>query len=545
MVRHFPAVERLRSATTTWIHRIRTGAGDGRASSVQPAERARELLPLLGLAAFIIAIVKSGWLADDAFTSFRAAANLVNGYGFLSNPPERVQAFTNPLWTLVFAVTYWLFKNPYGVGISMGLFCSVATACFIGFSKRVDALPRLFALLALCFSTAFVDFSTSGLENPLSHLLVVVIYASARRDRSTLRLAILSSLLALNRLDHVLLVVPLLAWRLGGAARGEGRRGFLRELGRVALGFAPLVAWELFSIVYYGFPFPNTSYAKLNATIPSVDFWNQGTWYFVETINRDPLTVLVLLTGIFAPFFTRNWRLLPYSLGVGLYLYYVTRVGGDFMQGRFYSTPFVLAVVILFHDVVPALPTPGVLVAGAIVLFVPVAARTPTFVDTGAPVCPIPESGVADERNCYRQFTGLLVNVRIQKYKEHEYYKLGVEHRKKDSVAVKNVVGLEGFASGPRVHLIDTFALTDPLLARTPYDPKEKTWRIGHFYRALPDGYLETVKSGKNKIKDPCLAPYYDHLKRVTQGPIFSWERFKEIFYLNFRERTIVPCPKS
>ena len=93
-----------------------------------------------------------------------------------------------------------LAKEEEGVGISMGLFCSVATACFIGFSKRVDALPRLFALLALCFSTAFVDFSTSGLENPLSHLLVVVIYASARRDRSTLRLAILSSWLALNRL---------------------------------------------------------------------------------------------------------------------------------------------------------------------------------------------------------------------------------------------------------------------------------------------------------------------------------------------------------
>jgi arabinofuranosyltransferase len=134
--------------------------------------------------------------------------------------------------------------------------------------------------------------------------------------------------------------------------------------------------------------------------------------------------------------------------------------------------------------------------------------------------------------------------VRISKYKKHEYYERGAGHRKKGpAVYAENVVGLESFAAGPKVHLVDLFALTDPLLARIPFAPKTASWRIGHFYRALPDGYVDTVRTGKNQIKDRCLARYYDRLRRVTQGPIFSWQRFKEILWLNFREPTAHACP--
>ena len=33
----------------------------------------------------------------------------------------------------------------------------------------------------------------------------------------------------------------------------------------------PLLAWELFSLLFYGFPFPNTYYAKLNTGIPKAE----------------------------------------------------------------------------------------------------------------------------------------------------------------------------------------------------------------------------------------------------------------------------------
>lgn len=516
-----------------------------RVSGVEPADRTRELLPLLALCLYTMAVIKAGWLADDAFASFRAAANLVNGHGLLSNPPERVQAFTNPLWTLLFALVYWPVKNPYAVAISLGLVCSIAAVALIALSRRVDALSRALAVLALCLSSAFVDFSTSGLENPLAHLLLVAIYACERRERGMLVVALLSALLAVNRLDHLLLVTPLLAARLVHAGR-LGRARFARQLGAMAIGFVPLALWELFAVVYYGFPFPNTAYSKLNATIGAGEFFMQGLWYFVESATHDPLTPLLILAAIVAPFVTRNWRLLPVALGIVLYLAYVLRIGGDFMLGRFFSAPFVLAVVMLFHDVVPALPGRLVLAAGAVVALVPLAAESSRLANSTAPLCAIPESGVVDERSCYKTYTGLVSNVRISKYKKHEYYEHGVGHRKKGrGVYAENVVGLKSFAAGPKVHLIDLFALTDPLLARIPFAPANNSWRIGHFYRVLPEGYVDTVRTGENRIKDPCLARFYDRLRTVTSGPIFSWARFKGIFELNVRERTVATCPKA
>ena len=513
-------------------------------SGVKPVDRTRELLPLLALCVYLMAIVKAGWLADDAFASFRAAANLVNGHGLLSNPPERVQAFTSPLWTLLFALLYWPAKNAYAVAISLALVCSIAAAALIAFSRRVDALSRALAVLALCLSMAFVDFSTSGLENPLAHLLLVAIYVCERRDRGTLVVALLSALLAVNRLDHLLLVAPLLAARLVRAAL-LGRARFASELKSLAIGFVPLIAWELFAIVYYGFPFPNTAYTKLNTTIGAGELFMQGLWYFVESATRDPLTPLLILVAIVVPFVTRNWRLLPVALGIALYLAYVLRIGGDFMLGRFFSAPFVLAVVMLFHDVVPALPARLALAAGAVVALVPLLSQSSRLTDAVVPFCPIFESGVSDERNCYREHTGLVSNVRIAKYKKHEYYERGVNHRKKgDGVIAEYVVGLAGFAAGPKVHLIDFHALTDPLLSRIPFTPPNRSWRIGHFYRTLPDGYLDTVRSGKNLIKDPCLARFYTRLHNVTSGPIFSWARVKDAFWLNFREPTTAACTK-
>ncbi len=40
------------------------------------------------------------WTTDDAFISFRYAQNLVEGRGLVYNEGERVEGYTNPLWTL-------------------------------------------------------------------------------------------------------------------------------------------------------------------------------------------------------------------------------------------------------------------------------------------------------------------------------------------------------------------------------------------------------------------------------------------------------------
>jgi arabinofuranosyltransferase len=58
-------------------------------------------------------------------------------------------------------------------------------------------------------------------------------------------------------------------------------------------------------------------------------------------------------------------------------------------------------------------------------------------------------------------------------------------------------------------------------------------WRIGHFRHIIPDGYLETLASGKNQIKDPNIRLYYEKLSFVIKGDLWSLPRFVEIWNLN------------
>ena len=59
-------------------------------------------------------------------------------------------------------------------------------------------------------------------------------------------------------------------------------------------------------------------------------------------------------------------------------------------------------------------------------------------------------------------------------------------------VVVRDAVGFFGFAAGPDVHVVDQAGLGDALLARLPPEQRPQ-WRIGHFFRTVPPGYVESL----------------------------------------------------
>jgi arabinofuranosyltransferase len=147
-------------------------------------------------------------------------------------------------------------------------------------------------------------------------------------------------------------------------------------------------------------------------------------------------------------------------------------------------------------------------------------------------------SGIADERGYYYQSTGLLLAGQNAGRPQHEWAFDGESSREalvegnERKVRVKKNVGFFGFYAGPRVYVLDPLALGDPLLARMPacHDPN---WRIGHFERVVPNGYLETLSSGENSLVDRNLAMYYDRLDLVIRGPLFDRSRLHAIWGLN------------
>jgi arabinofuranosyltransferase len=76
------------------------------------------------------------------------------------------------------------------------------------------------------------------------------------------------------------------------------------------------------------------------------------------------------------------------------------------------------------------------------------------------------------------------------------------------------------------VHIVVRLALNDALLARLP---AKKPWRIGHFERALPAGYLESLRTGRNQLADPQIARLYAQIQRITRGPLWDAQRWRDI----------------
>lgn len=499
----------------------------------------------LRLLAFVLVaavVVKAAWVCDDAFITMRSVDNLLHGRGLTWNPGERVQVFTHPLWLGVLAAFDIVAPDGYWAALAAALAVSAA-AIWLLLRGLPDRAPVIAAAgLVLALSRAHVDFATSGLENPLACLLLVLALGVGARGgepqdarpvgddagrRGIVTLVLLASLLALTRLDLVLVPLPVLIARLAAGGWRHWRALLVASL--------PLVAWEAFSLVYFGFPLPNTAYAKLGTGIDAADLAQRGRWYLEASLRRDPLTVVALAAGLGLALWRGDRTRRLWAAGVVLYLAYVVRIGGDFMMGRFLVAPLVVTVALA----APLLPAGrrGWAVAGALLLGL-LAPRNPVT----APVMPPYETwfrGIADERGYYYPGTGLLARLRHD-FAEHEYIQAGRQARaimagQGEAFQAVECIGFYGYYAGPRMHIIDVMALADPFLARLPVgnpaDPR--SWRIGHFERTLPAGYRETIAGGRNVIADPQLARLYDDVHLVVAGPLFTRERWAAIRRLN------------
>ncbi len=142
--------------------------------------------------------------------------------------------------------------------------------------------------------------------------------------------------------------------------------------------------------------------------------------------------------------------------------------------------------------------------------------------------------GITDERAWYSPNNGLLDNLGSAEPNRYKWAKYGRQLRNDTTKVLAYVSGMTGYYAGPKLCLVELDGLSDPLLARLPTVDKY-VWRIGHFKRAVPVGYVQTMRSGKNELLDSNLARYYDHLSMLTKADIFSWSRLGEIVKFNLK----------
>lgn len=516
--------------------------------AAHPFSRRDFQLPILGLFLLLATlIVRSAWLGDDAYIPIRTVDNLLNGYGLRWNIDERVQVFTDPFWTFLTAACYAV---THEIFITTIVLCIVTSLCAVGVLIKLgsaSAAAAIVSLVALISSKAFVDYTTSGLENPLNYLLVGLFSVILLRGPVTRRtfnyLILLYALVGFNRLDLLLLLLPPLTLAAVLYSRASGIR--LRAVFvDVVVYSTPLWGWLLFATIYFGYALPNTYYAKLYTGIPASEHVKQGLLYYLNSLNYDPATLLVIALTLAVAFAGKDARLKAAAVGIVLYLLYIVKIGGDFMSGRFFSVPFFFAVTLLAHLRLCRRVWIGI---GGVCLITSLSAKYPPlfYNEDYKGIIENPNAasrtsdvtdrrGIADERGWYFRDAGLLTVLTREQWTPLNPWAIAGQQARGDNLDLVEfgTPGFYGYYAGPGVHIIDTYALGDPLLSRLPvFDPHH--WKVGHYGRSVPLGYIETLQTGVTKIENPSIRKLYRITKILTRDPIWSAKRFKEIAKAN------------
>ena len=324
---------------------------------------------------------------DDAYISFRYAQNAIRGYGLFFNPGERVEGFTNFLWTTLLIPLEGAHVDVGRASMVLGVLFGLATLWLVvRFAKTVGA-PRGAGLLAaflLAVDGSFALWSVAGLETAMFAFLVfagAALYVREQRDERqvtrdgernssshvTWHSSLFFALAAMTRPEGLLVfaitVAHQAAWRVLAERRLFTQRDIERIVGFVAL-FVPywLGRWW-----YYKSFFPNSFYAKVSVSGPAAQIergWthlNQFIDVHAGWIIALPPVMAVAASlrnkankgnagtrgkTLFPSFPSSFWTTYLAAIVV-VYSAYIVYVGGDWSVGRFF-VPLLAPFYLLF-----------------------------------------------------------------------------------------------------------------------------------------------------------------------------------------------------
>jgi hypothetical protein len=323
-------------------------------------------------------IVKD-WMLDDAFISFRYVENFVTGHGLVYNIGERVEGYTNFLWIMLLSVFRRFHADTVAISRVLGVFLNCLTlvltwlaSCRIFGRNRWETLVAP-VLLATC--GAFTTWGLAGMEVPLFTFLVLAALAwpgdrpqfqsnhrhpSALTPKSNrppsanlqsptavspwpvwrpLTAGFLVALAALTRPEGLIVLVVVVLTIATGPARKDRARTLLITIAGFAVLYLPYYVWRY---AYYGYPLPNTFYAKVGATPAQV--W-RGARYVGDFIIAYPVSLVIAAVGAIA-----GWRkkvIRPAALAVGSFAVYIVLVGGDCMPAFRFFAPIAPLICLL------------------------------------------------------------------------------------------------------------------------------------------------------------------------------------------------------
>ncbi|MBA4407286.1 hypothetical protein C0389_08435 [bacterium] len=340
--------------------------------SIKPDIISIVLLTIISML-FVLMCYQNNHIQDDAFITFRYVNNFVAGHGLVFNPGEHVEGFTSFLWVLILVIIKWLgfelLQFSQVAGIAFGIFSIWLTFLITKiFFEKFPADDRtsqkskgIFSIsdlqivpsAMLAFTGAFQYWSISGMEVTLFtslSLLSIYLYLQATHKNNSLTLfSICITLTAFVRPEGVLLFVAIILhyWsKLFRDGEKNNPKTFLTKLlgknkrNPVMIFITANFVLLTFRFFYFGYPFPNTFYAKTGLSYEYLATGLNYIWDFFKMYlfyGSAFIVILFLITKTEL----RSYILLFFSIIILFFLYTIA-VGGD--------------VLPLFRFVLPALP---------------------------------------------------------------------------------------------------------------------------------------------------------------------------------------------
>ncbi len=283
---------------------------------------------------------------DDAYISFRYAANFAEGKGLVFNPGERVEGFSNFLWTLIIAIAMRLFHvDPMFFAKILGMLASIgliitsylASRMVLGRWSLVNFIPPLI----IAGNTYLAHWSVMGLATSafvfMIFLTMTVAFAEHKYRWRFQVSPILAALTIMMRIDgSFFLGIMFAVFWLILITRGEFT---LRRWGFWMLEFLiimiPYMTWRL---LYYASLFPNPYYAKVD---PNIGHSRGLAHVFYFMFDQGWGFFHLWLVPVLVSVFWRTRYGLICLVMVALTCFFVWYVNGDWMPNYRFLLPMI------------------------------------------------------------------------------------------------------------------------------------------------------------------------------------------------------------
>ncbi|WP_425082774.1 hypothetical protein [Ruegeria profundi] len=321
---------------------------------------------------FTYGILKPSIGFDDANITQVYARHLAEGHGYVYNiGGERVEGSTSILWTVMNAA---MFLTPYPImmiTVTSGLL-TVGTMAFTGLITRsiggsVAAVATSYLLFNLF--PGFFSWSIWSLMDISLWVfaVTVIVWSLVRLDDPKIELfakvtlVVSSFCLPLVRPEGIALVLGLLLFCL--VFRRINRKPLSVVIGSGLAAITSLIAVTLWRLSYFGYPVPNTFYAKTSSNLSGQI---QQGFEYISGFVGNPTTVLLFVFSAIGvmiiqtrsnQYSARFFSILVLYLTIGGFIVYTILGGDHFGSYRFMIYLYPLSIPLASIAIVNILKT--------------------------------------------------------------------------------------------------------------------------------------------------------------------------------------------